>query len=134
MTKRFSRVATVMMMLGAMFFVSTFSLEASAQDRCRSRNNRGRYNNARYDRDYDRRDYDRYDRDDYDRRYRNPERTNGKLVTRVGIGAGVGALGGGLLGGGKGALIGAGVGAAIGGIIHKKKVNDADNRYDYRRR
>jgi Glycine zipper len=56
------------------------------------------------------------------------EATNGNLIKRTGIGAGIGLLGGALVGGKTGAIIGGAAGAAGGYIYHRKKIDDRRDR------
>ncbi len=56
------------------------------------------------------------------------EATNGNLIKRTGVGAGIGLLGGALIGGKTGAIIGGAAGAAGGYIYHRKKIDDRRDR------
>jgi hypothetical protein len=75
-----------------------------------------------------------YDSRSYNRGYRGGsyigprEATNGNLIKRTGIGAGIGLLGGALIGGKTGAIVGGAAGAAGGYIYHRKKIDDRKDR------
>jgi hypothetical protein len=103
------------MMLGVLFVAG--APDAMAQ----GRGYRSRSHSGRYDRGYSR----GYNRGRY---IGEREATNGKLITRTGIGAGIGVLGGALLGGKTGAIIGGAAGAGAGYIYHRKKIDDRRDR------
>jgi hypothetical protein len=111
MVKKIQTSAVLMILMLSILFVSA-APSAMAQ---------GRYSRSRgdYGRGYSR------------GRYIGPrEATNGNLIKRTGIGAGIGLLGGALIGGKTGAIIGGAAGAGAGYIYHRKKI---DNRRDRRR-
>jgi hypothetical protein len=120
MIKKIQTSAVLMFLMLGLLFVST-APSAMAQGRSyrsRSDSYRGR--------SYDSRDYNRGYRGG---RYIGPrEATNGNLIKRTGIGAGIGLLGGALIGGKTGAIVGGAAGAAGGYIYHRKKIGDRQER------
>jgi outer membrane lipoprotein SlyB len=116
MIKKIQASAIMMALMLGLLFVSA-ATDTMAQGRS-YRSDRGR--------SYDSRDYGRgYSRG----RYIGPrEATNGNLIKRTGIGAGIGLLGGALIGGKTGAIIGGAAGAAGGYIYHRKKIDDRRDR------
>jgi hypothetical protein len=119
MIKKMQTSAVLMILMFGILFVST-APSAMAQGRYYRRGDSYR------GRSYDSRDYNRGYRGG---RYIGPrEATNGNLIKRTGIGAGIGVLGGALLGGGKGAIIGGAAGAAGGYIYHRAKINSRRER------
>jgi hypothetical protein len=123
MIKKIQTSAVLMVLMLGMLFVSG-APSAMAQGRgYRSRDS--------YGRSYDSRGFTRgYRRG----RYIGPrEATNGNLIKRTGIGAGIGLLGGALIGGKTGAIIGGAAGAAGGYIYHRKKIDDRRDRIFGRR-
>jgi hypothetical protein len=119
MIKRMQTSAVVMALMLGLLFVAG-SQDAMAQ---------GRYSRSR--------GYDRgrtYDNRGYRGRYiGEKEATNGNLIKRTGIGAGIGLLGGALIGGKTGAIIGGAAGAGAGYIYHRKKIDDRRDRIFGRR-
>jgi hypothetical protein len=114
MIKKIKTSAVMMALMLGLLFVWGAS-DAMAQSRSyRSRNyDRGRS----FDRGYSRGSY-----------IGPREATNGNLIKRTGIGAGIGLLGGALIGGKTGAIIGGAAGAAGGYIYHRKKIDDRRDR------
>jgi Glycine zipper len=119
MIKKIQVSAVLMVLMLGLLFVSGAS-DAMAQGRGYRRGDsyRGRsYDSRTYSRGYNR------------GRYIGPrEATNGNLIKRTGIGAGIGLLGGALIGGKTGAIIGGAAGAAGGYIYHRKKIDDRRDR------
>jgi Glycine zipper len=121
MIKKIQASAVMMALMLGLLFVSGAS-DAMAQ----GRNYRSRSDSYR-GRSYDSRSY-------YRSRYIGErEATNGNLIKRTGIGAGIGLLGGALIGGKTGAVIGGAAGAAGGYIYHRKKIDDRRDRIFGRR-
>jgi hypothetical protein len=119
MIKKIQTSAVLMILMLGIIFVSA-EPSAMAQGRYYRRGDsyRGRsYDNRGFDRGYRR------------GRYIGPrEATNGNLIKRTGVGAGIGLLGGALIGGKTGAIIGGAAGAAGGYIYHRKKIDDRRDR------
>lgn len=110
MIKKIQTSAVMMALMMGLLFVWGAS-EAMAQGR--SYRSRGRS----YERGYSRGSY-----------IGPREATNGNLIKRTGVGAGIGLLGGALIGGKTGAIIGGAAGAAGGYIYHRKKIDDRRDR------
>jgi hypothetical protein len=123
MIKRMQTSAVVMALMLGLLFVAG-SQDAMAQGRS--------YRSRSYDRGrtYDNRSYNRGYRGRY---IGEREATNGNLIKRTGIGAGIGLLGGALIGGKTGAIIGGAAGAGAGYIYHRKKIDDRRDRIFGRR-
>jgi hypothetical protein len=121
MIKKIQASAVMMVLMLGLLFVSGASSDAMAQ----GRNYRSRSDYYR-GRSYDSRSY-------RSRYIGEREATNGNLIKRTGIGAGIGLLGGALIGGKTGAIIGGAAGAAGGYIYHRKKIDDRRDRIFGRR-
>jgi hypothetical protein len=118
MIKKMQASAVLMVLMLGLLFVSAAPSAMAQGKYYRSRSNYGRsYDSRTYNRGYSR------------GRYIGPrEATNGNLIKRTGIGAGIGLLGGALIGGKTGAIIGGAAGAAGGYIYHRKKIDDRRDR------